>query len=122
MLRPTRLAHALARRSPGVIGAPHTFAALAVAAALWLLAGVVFGFTDALLLVPSAVASMVALLLLVLLQYTQNRDTRALQLKLDEVIRALGEARTELLGLERRSDEELDAIESELEEMRRRRS
>ena len=66
----------------------------------------------------SAIASIVALLLVVLLQYTQNRDTRALQLKLDEVIRALDAARTELLGLERLTDEELDTIEADLAQAR----
>ena len=59
-----------------------------------------------------------ALLLVVLLQYSQNRDTRALQLKLDEVIRSLAEARTHLLGLERLSDEELSKIEQEFQQLR----
>jgi low affinity Fe/Cu permease len=58
-----------------------------------------------------------ALLLVVLLQYSANRDTRALQLKLDEIIRAVGEARTELLRLEERSDEELAQIENEFDRL-----
>ena len=78
----------------------------------------VFGFSDGWLLVPSALASIVALLLVVLLQYSQNRDTRALQLKLDEVIRSQAEARTHLLGLERLSDEELTKIEQEFQQLR----
>jgi low affinity Fe/Cu permease len=64
------------------------------------------------------VASIVALLLVVLLQYSQNRDTRALQLKLDEVIRSIGEARSGLVGLERRSEEELSELEEEFEQLR----
>ena len=96
------------------------FIALLAAAVLWLAAGPVTGFSNDWALIPSAAGSIVALLLLVLLQYTQNRDTRALQLKLDEVIRALDAARTELLGLERLTDDELDAIEAELAETRER--
>jgi len=72
------------------------------------------------LLVPSALASIVALLLVVLLQYSQNRDTRALQLKLDELIRSFGDARTQLLRLERMSDEELAALETEFERLSER--
>jgi low affinity Fe/Cu permease len=64
-------------------------------------------------LVPSAVASVLALLLVVLLQYSQNRDARVAQLKLDEVIWALGDARLQLLRLERGSDEELAELEEE---------
>jgi low affinity Fe/Cu permease len=78
----------------------------------------VLDFSSGWLLWPSAIASIVALLLVVLLQSTQNRDTRALQLKLDEVIRALGAARTDLLRLEQASDEELAAIESEFDRLR----
>ena len=69
---------------------------------------------------PSAVASIVALLLLVLLQYSQNRDTRAIQLKLDELIRGLVHARTQLVRLEQLSDEELDEMEREFQKLRDR--
>jgi len=66
----------------------------------------------------SAVASIVALLLVVLLQASQNRDTKAVQLKLDEVIRSVSEARTDLVRLEHRSDDELAQIEEEFERIR----
>ena len=111
-------ARALARAAPAVIGSAGAFLVLLGATVGWLLAGPATGFSSGWLLVPSAVASMIALLLVVLLQYSQNRDTRALQLKLDEVIRAVGEARTELLRVERRSDEELEEIEAEFERLR----
>lgn len=62
-------------------------------------------------------ASIVALLLVVLLQYSQNRDTRVLQLKLDELIRGVGEARTHLVRLEQLSDEEIERIEQEFQEL-----
>jgi low affinity Fe/Cu permease len=54
----------------------------------------------------------------VLLQYTQNRDTRAIQLKLDELIRGLQNARTHLVRLEQLSDDELDELEQEFRRLR----
>ncbi len=104
--------------APGVVGSTTAFLSLLVLTAAWLAIGPVVGFSEAWLLVPSAVASIAALLLVVLLQYSQNRDTRALQLKLDEVIRSVTDARTQLVRLERLSDEELTQIEKEFEELR----
>jgi low affinity Fe/Cu permease len=108
----------LARATPGLIGSASAFLVALAATAAWLALGPAFGFSSGWLLVPSAVASIVALLLVVLLQYSQNRDTRALQLKLDEVIRSMTDARTQLVHLERMSDEELEQIEQEFEELR----
>lgn len=101
-----------------MVGSATAFIGVVVATLAWVALGPLFEFSDGWLLVPSAVASIVALLLVVLLQYSQNRDTRALQLKLDEVIRAIGEARTDLLRLERLSDEELAQIETEFDKLR----
>ena len=112
------LARALVRAAPDVVGSAWTFAALLALTVAWLGLGFVVHFSDAWLLVPSAVASIVALLLVVLLQASQNRDTKALQLKLDEVIRSVGDARTELLGLERLSDEKLSEIEEDFDRLR----
>jgi len=108
----------VARVAPGLIGSTSAFTCVLAATLAWLALGPVFDFSDGWLLVPSAVASIVALILVVLLQYSQNRDTRALQLKLDEVIRSMSEARTQLVRLERLSDEELERIEEEFEELR----
>jgi low affinity Fe/Cu permease len=106
-------ARRLAAASPHVVGSPLTFVlALAVALA-WLLSGPLFHWSDNWILVPATATSIGAFLLVLLLQYSQNRDTRALQLKLDELIRSLGRARTQLVRLENMSDEELEQIESE---------
>jgi len=114
----TDLCRLVARVAPGLIGSTSAFTCVLAATLAWLALGPVFDFSDGWLLVPSAVASIVALILVVLLQYSQNRDTRALQLKLDEVIRSMSEARTQLVRLERLSDEELERIEEEFEELR----
>ena len=108
----------VARFAPGLIGSTSAFICVLAATLVWLALGPVFEFSDGWLLVPSAAASIVALILVVLLQYSQNRDTRALQLKLDEVIRSMSEARTHLVRLERLSDEELERIEEEFEGLR----
>jgi low affinity Fe/Cu permease len=108
----------VARLAPGLIGSTSAFIAVLASTLVWLALGPVFDFSDGWLLVPSAVASIVALILVVLLQYSQNRDTRALQLKLDEVIRSVSDARTQLVRLEQLSDEELGKIEEEFEELR----
>jgi low affinity Fe/Cu permease len=114
----TRACRAVARSAPGWIGSVGSFMALLLITLAWLVVGPFLDFSANWLLVPSAVASIVALLLVVLLQYSQNRDTRALQLKLDELIRGLDHARTSLVRLEQLSDEELDAIEEEFRELR----
>ena len=117
----SRLVREIARSAPGLVGSSGAFIGLVAVTILWAATGPVFGWSDGWLLVPSAIASIVALLLVVLLQYSQNRDTRALQLKLDEVIRAVDEARTDLLRLEHLSDEELEKIETEFDQLRERR-
>jgi low affinity Fe/Cu permease len=113
-----RLARELARAAPAAVGSTAAFSGLCLLTVAWLAVGPIVGFSDAWLLVPSAFASIIALLLVVLIQYSQNRDTRALQLKLDEVIRALGDARSDLVRLQERSDEELAEIELEFDELR----
>jgi low affinity Fe/Cu permease len=114
----TRVAREAARAAPRLIGSAASFLLLCAATVIWLALGPVFGFSSGWLLVPSAAASVVALLLVVLLQYSQNRDTRALQLKLDEVIRAVGEARTDLVRLEELSDDQIAEIENDFRNLR----
>ena len=113
-----RLARDLARAAPGAVGSTAAFVGVCILTLVWAGVGPFVDFSEGWLLVPSALASIVALLLVVLLQYSQNRDTRALQLKLDEVIRALGEARSSLVRLEQLSDEELAQIETEFDTLR----
>lgn len=88
------------------------------AVVVWLAVGPVFDFSGNWLLIPATATSVGAVILVVLLQYTQNRDTRAVQLKLDELIRGLREARTHLVRLEQLSDEELDELEREFRRLR----
>jgi low affinity Fe/Cu permease len=113
-----QLLHGVARVAPSVVGSTGAFLGVVGATLVWLATGPAVNFSDGWLLVPSALASIVALILVVLLQYSQNRDTRALQLKLDEVIRSVADARSHLLRVERLSDEELTKIETEFDQLR----
>jgi low affinity Fe/Cu permease len=108
----------LATATAAVVGSAWAFAIAVAATAAWLVWGAATGFSDRWLLVPSAVASVVTLLIAFGLQYSQNRDTRAIQLKLDEIIRASAGARSELVKLEHFPDDRLARIEEEIIELR----
>jgi low affinity Fe/Cu permease len=97
-----------------LVGSPRAFLLALTATAAWLGWGVAARFSDRWLLVPSAVASVITLLIAFGLQYSQNRDTRAIQLKLDEILRASADARSELVKLERLPDDHLARIEEEI--------
>ena len=100
----------LAARTPALVGSPWAFLTALAVTILWIASGPLFDFSDNWVLWPATATSIGAFLLVLLLQYSQNRDTRAIQLKLDELIRGLGEARTDLVRLEQMTDEELDQI------------
>jgi low affinity Fe/Cu permease len=108
----------IARRTPEVVGSPWSFLAAIVLVAAWIAWGFYVRWSNTWLLWPSAVASVVTFLIVFSLQYTQNRDTRAIQLKLDEIVRATEGARSELMKLERMSDTDLGRIEQELVELK----
>ena len=108
----------IAARAPGVVGSPWTFFGAVAATLAWVITGPIFRWSGGWVLWPATLTSIGAFLLVILLQYTQNRDTRAVQLKLDELIRSFGQARTQLVRLEQLSDEELAEIEAEFQELR----
>jgi low affinity Fe/Cu permease len=112
----------LADRTALVIGSPWAFVVVLVASVVWLLLGPVFDYSDTWQLTMNTIASQVTFLVAFLLQNTQNRDTRALQLKLDELIRSSQGARDQLLRLEDMSDDELDRLQREFDAIRERRA
>jgi low affinity Fe/Cu permease len=108
----------IALRTPEIVGSPFAFLAAIVLALAWFVWGFFVRWTDTWLLWPSAIASVVTFLIVFSLQYTQNRDTRAIQLKLDEILRTSEGARTELVKLERLSDAELADLEQGILDLR----
>lgn len=101
-------------------GSPWAFAASVVAVVAWAALGPRYGFSDTWQLVMSTGASVVTFLIVFVIQNSQNRDTRAVQLKLDELIRSVEGARSTLVGLEDMSEAELARLEAEFERLRAR--
>jgi low affinity Fe/Cu permease len=111
----TRFAKATARAS----GRPASFITATAVILLWAVTGPLFGFSDTWQLVINTGTTIVTFLMVFLIQSTQNRDSEATQVKLDEIIRAIGKAKNELLDLEELEESELDEIKKTYEEMAR---
>ena len=105
-----RLAVATARIS----GKPATFLIAVAVVALWAVTGPIFGYSDTWQLVINTGTTIVTFLMVFLIQATQNRDTLALQLKLDELIIATKNARNEVAGIEEAADHVLEAAKVEM--------
>src|SRR5688572_7858679 len=106
---------ALAGRIAAFAGKPAAFVLALAAVVVWLLTGPLFGFSDAWQLVVNTGTTIVTFLMVFLLQNSQNRDSAAIQAKLDELIRAVDQARDEFIGIEHMTDGEIEAIRSALE-------
>jgi low affinity Fe/Cu permease len=108
----------LARITSDVVGSPTAFFVAVAVIAIWAIAGPMFGFSDTWQLVINTATTIVTFLMVFLIQNTQNRDAKAIHLKLDELLRGVKGARTGLVNLEELSDEELEALHKEFERLR----
>src|ERR1700748_1157805 len=91
-------------------GHAHTFALAIIVVIVWAVSGPLFGFSDTWQLVINTGTTIVTFLMVFLIQNTQNRDSAAIQVKLDELIR-VSKANNAFMGLEHLTDEELEDIE-----------
>jgi low affinity Fe/Cu permease len=109
----------VAKAASTFTGRPTCFAlALAVLLA-WAISGPMFGFSDTWQLVINTGTTIITFLMVFLIQNTQNRDTEAMQIKLDELIRVSRNANNALLDLEEMEEKELDALRARYEDMAR---
>lgn len=106
-----------ARTTASAAGRPVTFLGAVTIIVVWAFLGPVFGFSDTWQLVINTGTTIVTFLMVFLIQNTQNRDTEALQIKLDELIRSSRSARNAMLDLEELDEAELESIRSEYLEL-----
>ena len=122
-MRPTRSKSwfsRFAKLTARLTGRPVTFMVAVSVVVAWAVTGPLFGFSDTWQLVINTGTTIITFLMVFLIQSTQNRDSEALQVKLDELIHATHGAQNALLDLEELEEEELDRIKSGYEEMAER--
>ncbi len=108
----------IARRSSIALGSAWAFVGALLVILVWVLTGPTFHFSDTWQLVINTATTVITFLMVFLIQNTQNRDAKAVHLKLDEVIRALKGARNQLVGLENLSDADLKKLEKQFQRLR----
>ncbi|MDQ2974284.1 MAG: low affinity iron permease family protein [Acidobacteriota bacterium] len=101
------------------LGSSWMFIANVFLILVWLFAGPFFHYSDTWQLVVNTATTVFTYLAVFLIQNTQNRDAKAIHLKLDELIKGVGGARTQLVNLETLSDEELEGLQHEFSRLRR---
>ena len=112
------LFHTFAHKTSVAVGSPWASVLAIATIAVWALTGPLFGFSDTWQLVINTSTTIITFLMVFLIQNTQNRDAQVMQLKLDELIRAIKEARNNLIDLEEMSEDELRTLEEEFRKLR----
>ena len=105
----------LASRSSYLMGHPAAFIIAVLACVIWAVTGPLFRYSDTWQLVINTATTVLTFLAVFLIQNSQNRDGAAIQAKLDEILIAIGKARTELVGIENLSDAEVGELKAALE-------
>ncbi|GHH46022.1 low affinity iron permease family protein [[Pseudomonas] boreopolis] len=110
----------IARKASSTAGSPWTFCTAVAIVVLWAVSGPIFGFNDTWQLVINTGTTIITFLMVFLIQHAQNADTAAMQIKLDELIRAASEGNNELLDLEELDEKRLEEIRKQYETLARR--
>jgi low affinity Fe/Cu permease len=106
---------ALSRKVSEAVGTPHAFVVAVALIVVWAISGPIFGFSDTWQLVINTSTTILTFLMVFVIQSTQNRDTRALQVKLDELIYTSMPAHNEMMDLEEMEEEELVKMQQKFE-------
>jgi len=107
----------LSRRVAAVVGTPAAFLVAISGVAAWLISGPAFHYSDTWQLVINTSTTIITFLIVFLIQNTQNHDSRAIHLKLDELIRAVSDARTRLVDLQDLPEADLRKLEQEFKRL-----
>src|SRR6266403_132211 len=110
--------HTVAGRASLVVGSKWAFTTAVLLIVFWGVSGPYFHFSDTWQLVVNTATTIVTFLIVFLIQNTQNRDARAIHLKLDEIIHSLKNARNEMIQIEQLSDADLETISKNFERIR----
>ena len=102
------------------LGSPWLFVANVFLILLWLASGPVFQFSDTWQLIVNTATTVITYLAVFLIQNTQNRDAKAVHLKLDELISTVGGARNRLVDLQNLSDDELQDLQKQFQRLQQR--
>jgi low affinity Fe/Cu permease len=113
--------HHFARQLAEAVGSPWAFLLALFVVVVWLASGSTFHYSDTWQLVINTGTTIVTFLMVFLIQNTQNRDAKAIHLKLDELIRGVTGARNRLIDLEEMSEAELDDLQRQFAKFRRQR-
>jgi low affinity Fe/Cu permease len=108
-----------AHRSSTLLGSAWAFCGAVLVIVVWLITGPAFHYSDTWQLIINTATTVITFLMVFLIQNTQNRDAKAVHLKLDELIRAVKGARNQLVDLESMSDEELKKLEDQFRRLRK---
>ena len=109
--------HKFATSISEIVGTPWAFLTALLLVILWVVAGPVFQYSDSWQLVINTSTTIITFLMVFIIQSSQNRDTKAIHIKLDELLRAVHGARTGLVNIEHLSDEDLLQLQQEFERL-----
>jgi low affinity Fe/Cu permease len=109
-----------AHKCSELAGFPWTFIIAVAIIIVWGATGPFFGFSDTWQLIINTSTTIITFLMVFLIQNTQNRESKSLQLKLDELINSIKEARNKFIDLENLSDEELETLQDQFRQLQQR--
>ena len=109
-----------ARGASAVLGTAWVFVSAIVIIAVWAATGHFYDYSDTWQLIINTGTTIVTFLMVFLIQNTQNRDSKAVHLKLDELIRAIDSARNHLVNVDRLSDDDLKKLEAQFQRISRK--